>query len=266
VSIVARSRSLGLTFTLPEDRFNHSRSQLRDTMAMCLGGRTAEEIVFAEPTTGAENDIEKVTRIARAMVTEYGMSEALGPQQLGQREGEVFLGRELNHQANYSEEVAGVVDREIRTMIDEAHQRARSVLVHHRATLDHMARELVEKETLDPMDLEAILGPLASWGPKGPVRAPATQTRSSSNGRRSGRGDATPVGTAVPVPPPARPARRRPAVAPAPTPARVSRAAKANPVPAPAPTPAKGRRKVTPAEEVPVTPRRGRSRPKANES
>ena len=79
VSIVARSRSLGLTFTLPEDRYNHSRSQLRDAMAMCLGGRTAEELVFSEPTTGAENDIEKVTRIARAMVTEYGMSDTLGP-------------------------------------------------------------------------------------------------------------------------------------------------------------------------------------------
>jgi cell division protease FtsH len=163
VSIVARSRSLGLTYTLPEDRYNHSRSQLRDSMAMCLGGRTAEEIVFSEPTTGAENDIEKVTRIARAMVTEYGMTEALGPQQLGQREGEVFLGRDFGHQANYSEEVAGAIDREVRALIDEAHGRARAVLSRHRAVLDRMARELVDKETLDSLELAEILGPLDPW-------------------------------------------------------------------------------------------------------
>ncbi|HLI54877.1 MAG TPA: ATP-dependent zinc metalloprotease FtsH [Acidimicrobiales bacterium] len=203
VSIVARSRSLGLTYTLPEDRFNHSRSQLRDTMAMCLGGRTAEEIVFSEPTTGAENDIEKVTRIARAMVTEYGMSDALGPQQLGQRDGEVFLGRDLGHQANYSEEVAAVVDREIRALIDEAHRRARAVLLHHRPTLDRMARELVDKETLDALDLEAILGPLAPWPTTG--KEPARARR---------RPVASPPGGALPGPAEPVPPRRRPVVAP----------------------------------------------------
>jgi cell division protease FtsH len=203
VSIVARSRSLGLTYTLPEDRFNHSRSQLRDTMAMCLGGRTAEEIVFSEPTTGAENDIEKVTRIARAMVTEYGMSDALGPQQLGQRDGEVFLGRDLGHQANYSEEVAAVVDREIRALIDEAHRRARAVLLHHRRTLDRMARELVDKETLDAMDLETILGPLAPWPTTGKEPAPARR-----------RPVAPPPGKALPRPAEPVPPRRRPVVAP----------------------------------------------------
>src|SRR6202034_2479530 len=150
VSIVARSRALGLTFTLPEDRYNHSRSQLRDSMAMCLGGRTAEELVFSEPTTGAENDIENVTYIARAIVTEYGMSDALGPRQLGQHGGEVFLGRDFGHEATYSEEVASAIDREIRRLIDEAHARARAVLVHHRAPLDRMAQDLGEKETLAP--------------------------------------------------------------------------------------------------------------------
>ncbi len=186
VSIVARSRSLGLTYTLPEDRYNHSRSQLRDTMAMCLGGRTAEEIVFAEPTTGAENDIEKVTRIARAMVTEYGMTDALGPQQLGQRDGEVFLGRDLNHQANYSEEVAAVIDREVRRLIDEAHERARTVLRHHRDTLDRMARELVERETLDALDLAEVLGPLAPWPAASP--APPTGTPAARRRRKDGPG------------------------------------------------------------------------------
>ncbi|MHB1536798.1 MAG: ATP-dependent zinc metalloprotease FtsH, partial [Acidimicrobiales bacterium] len=163
VSIVARSRSLGLTFTLPEDKLNHSRSELRDTMSMCLGGRTAEEIVFSEPTTGAENDIEKVTRIARAMVTEYGMSDALGPQQLTQPSGEVFLGRDLGQHATYSPEVAGAVDAEVRALIDEAHHRARLILSHYRKTLDALAHELVEKETVEHLELMAIIGDLDPW-------------------------------------------------------------------------------------------------------
>ena len=215
VSIVARSRSLGLTFTLPEDRYNHSRSQLRDSMAMALGGRTAEEIVFSEPTTGAENDIEKVTRIARAMVTEYGMSDALGPQQLGQRDGEVFLGRELGHQPNYSEEVAAAIDREVRGLIDQAHSRARAVLMHHRDVLDLMARELVEKETLDTVDLEEILGPLAPWPIDTMPTNRAGKAGAPAKPRRGGTG-----GIPVPVAPEpaAKPAaggrRRRPLAAP----------------------------------------------------
>ncbi|HET7522747.1 MAG TPA: hypothetical protein VFJ79_01245, partial [Acidimicrobiales bacterium] len=215
VSIVARSRSLGLTFTLPEDRYNHSRSQLCDSMAMALGGRTAEEIVFSEPTTGAENDIEKVTRIARAMVTEYGMSDALGPQQLGQRDGEVFLGRELGHQPNYSEEVAAAIDREVRGLIDQAHSRARAVLMHHRDVLDLMARELVEKETLDTLDLEEILGPLAPWPIDTMPTNRAGKAGAPAKPRRGGTG-----GIPVPVSPEpvAKPAaggrRRRPLAAP----------------------------------------------------
>jgi cell division protease FtsH len=167
VSIVARSRSLGLTFTLPEDKYNHSRSELRDAMAMCLGGRTAEELIFEEPTTGAENDIEKATTIARAMVTEYGMSDLLGPQTLGRKNGEVFLGRDFGHEPNYSEQVAASIDAEVRRMIDEAHERARSILTLHRETLDRLAAALVEKETLDGADLDAIIGPLADWPPDG---------------------------------------------------------------------------------------------------
>ena len=198
VSIVARSRSLGLTFTLPEDRYNHSRSQLRDAMAMCLGGRTAEELVFSEPTTGAENDIEKVTRIARAMVTEYGMSDVLGPQQLGQTGGEVFLGKDFGHQANYSEEVAAEIDREVRRLIEEAHDRARAVLAHHRSTLDRMAQELVEKETLDALELAAILGPLDPWPVSDEAAAPPSDRPRRGRGR--GPGAATPP-DAIPVGP-----------------------------------------------------------------
>jgi cell division protease FtsH len=210
VSIVARSRSLGLTYTLPEDRYNHSRSQLRDAMAMCLGGRTAEEIVFHEPTTGAENDIEKVTQIARAMVTEYGMSDTLGPQQLGQREGEVFLGRDFGHQANYSEEVAAAIDREVRSLIDEAHDRAQAVLTRYRDTLESLARALVEKETLDNLELEQYLGALGPWSsddqrPTGeappPEQAAPTAPGAPARRRRrpisaAGRTAAAPVGAA----------------------------------------------------------------------
>jgi cell division protease FtsH len=204
VSIVARSRSLGLTFTLPEDRHNHSRSQLRDAMAMCLGGRTAEELVFEELTTGAENDIEKVSRIARAMVTEYGMSDLLGPQQLGQREGEVFLGRDFGHQANYSDEVAALIDREVRSLIDEAHDRARAVLVKHRDTLDRMAKQLVETETLDSLDLAEILGPLAPWRAD---EAPPAEPEPAETGRSSRNGDPLPVGVDPSMASPTQPAR-----------------------------------------------------------
>jgi cell division protease FtsH len=180
VSIVARSRSLGLTFTLPEDKYNHSRSELRDAMAMCLGGRTAEELIFEEPTTGAENDIEKATTIARAMVTEYGMSDLLGPQKLGQKNGEVFLGRDFGHEANYSEQVAASIDAEVRRMIDDAHERARSILTLHRPTLDALATALVEKETLDGDDLTAIIGPLPTWPPDGRVANGAAPTNGSA--------------------------------------------------------------------------------------
>jgi cell division protease FtsH len=215
VSIVARSRSLGLTFTLPEDRYNHSRSQLRDAMAMCLGGRTAEELAFSEPTTGAENDIEKVTGIARAMVTEYGMSEALGPQQFGQRDGEVFLGRDFGHQANYSEQIAAVIDGEVRALIDEAHERARAVLVAHRDPLDRMARALVERETLDSFDLTEVLGPLEPWSDGAAVGSPTSgpaagwqqETRdaagitlgATARGLESGSEDGAEVGGAAPA-------------------------------------------------------------------
>jgi cell division protease FtsH len=136
-------------------------------MAMCLGGRTAEELIFEEPTTGAENDIEKATTIARAMVTEYGMSDLLGPQTLGRKNGEVFLGRDFGHEPNYSEQVAASIDAEVRRMIDEAHERARSILTLHRETLDALAAALVEKETLAGEDLDAIIGPLPTWPPDG---------------------------------------------------------------------------------------------------
>jgi cell division protease FtsH len=164
VSIVARGRALGLTYTLPvEDKYNSSRSELRDRIAMLLGGRTAEELIFEEPTTGAYDDIEKATQIARAMVTEYGMSDALGPQQLGQKDGEVFLGRDFGHQRNYSDEVAARIDGEVRAIIEHGHDAARGILTAHRDVLDRLAAALVEKETLDTPELNELLGHLPPW-------------------------------------------------------------------------------------------------------
>ncbi|MGH9278644.1 MAG: ATP-dependent zinc metalloprotease FtsH, partial [Acidimicrobiales bacterium] len=125
VSIIARGRALGWTLALPtQDKYLTTRSALRDQLAMLLGGRTAEELIFQDPTTGAQNDIEKATQIARAMVTEYGMSDEIGPQALGQKNGEVFLGRELGHQANYSDQVAARIDSEVRRLIEDAHDQA----------------------------------------------------------------------------------------------------------------------------------------------
>jgi len=178
VSIIPRGRALGWTLALPEqDKYLVTRSELRDQLAMLLGGRTAEELIFQEPTTGAQNDIEKATQIARSMVTEFGMSDAIGPQQLGQKNGEVFLGRDFGHQANYSEEVAGNIDAEVRRLIDEAHQEAADILVTHRATLDKLADALVEKETLDTAEVMAILAEVSK-------RAPRTEGAESGNGRR----------------------------------------------------------------------------------
>jgi cell division protease FtsH len=161
VSIVARGRALGWTLALPtEDKYLRTRSELEDSMAMLLGGRTAEELVFGEITTGASDDIERCTEIARGMVTQYGMSEKLGPQQLGRQKGEVFLGRDYGLEIDYSAEVHGIVDAEVRRLIDSAHDRARSILTTHRETLDVLAARLVEKETLEDADLAEIFGPI----------------------------------------------------------------------------------------------------------
>ncbi|HET8620518.1 MAG TPA: ATP-dependent zinc metalloprotease FtsH [Acidimicrobiales bacterium] len=159
VSIVSRGRALGWTLALPtEDKYLKTRSELVDTMTMLLGGRTAEELVFGEPTTGASDDIERCTEVARAMVTTYGMSDRLGPQQLGGKSGEVFLGRDYGHEATYSDEIAGLIDDEVRRLVDHAHDRARFILVTHREILDRLAASLVEKETLDDADLAEVFG------------------------------------------------------------------------------------------------------------
>jgi cell division protease FtsH len=165
VSIIARGRALGWTLALPvEDKYLQSRSELRDSLAMLMGGRTAEELIFGDPTTGAANDIERASQVARAMVTEYGMSDRLGPQRLGEKHGEVFVGKEIGHEPNYSDAVAGDIDREVRRLIDEAHEEAREILTLYGVTLDRLADALVEKETLEEPELMAILGGRGTWG------------------------------------------------------------------------------------------------------
>ncbi len=178
VSIIARGRALGWTLSLPtEDRNIVSRKSLKAELAMALGGRVAEELVFGEPSTGAANDIEKATTMARAMVTQYGMSDELGPQQLGQPEGEVFLGRQTTT-ANYSPEIAAKVDDEVKALIDEAHNTARAILEAHRPTLDSLVAALIEKETIDAVALGELWGDLDPWSvDSGTSRKKATSTR-----------------------------------------------------------------------------------------
>jgi cell division protease FtsH len=164
VSIIPRGRALGYTLTLPlEDKYLVTRSELSDELAMLLGGRTAEELIFTDPTTGAQNDIERATKIARSMVTEYGMSDALGPMQFGQHHAEVFLGRDFATQPDYSDEVAAKIDGEVRRLIDAAHATALDILTTYRSVLDQMAEALMEKETLETEEVMAILDPVPKW-------------------------------------------------------------------------------------------------------
>jgi len=158
ISIVARGSALGFTVMLPtEDRHLHTRSQLSDLLAMTLGGRSAEEAVFGEITTGATDDIERATRIARSMVVEFGMSEKLGPQRFARADGEPFLGRQHTRSDDHSDELAARIDEEVSRMLDEAHSRARRILEEHRAVLDSLAAALLDRETLADEDLAGLL-------------------------------------------------------------------------------------------------------------
>jgi len=161
VTILPRGRALGYTMTLPvEDKFLVTRSEMIDQLAMLLGGRTAEEIVFHEPTTGAANDIEKASAISRSMVTEYGMSDQLGALKFGQNNGEVFLGRDMGHQRDYSEEVASKIDVEVRALIENAHDEAWEILVEYRDVLDEMVLRLMDRETLSKDEVLEVFAPV----------------------------------------------------------------------------------------------------------
>ena len=157
VTILPRGRALGYTMVLPlEDRYSISRNELLDQLAYAMGGRVAEEVVFHDPTTGASNDIEKATSTARKMVTEFGMSSNIGSVKLGSGSGEMFLGRDMGSQRDYSERLSEQVDAEVRTLIENAHNEAWEVLNENRDILDSLATALLEKETLDHTELAEI--------------------------------------------------------------------------------------------------------------
>ncbi|MFZ4843880.1 ATP-dependent zinc metalloprotease FtsH [Mycetocola saprophilus] len=157
VTILPRGRALGYTMVLPlEDKYSVTRNELLDQLTYAMGGRVAEEIVFHDPTTGASNDIEKATSIARKMVTEYGMSAGIGAVKLGASSGEMFLGRDMGSQRDYSERIAQQVDDQVRALIEQAHDEAWKMLNANRDVLDRLARELLEKETLDHNQLAEI--------------------------------------------------------------------------------------------------------------
>jgi cell division protease FtsH len=161
VTILPRGRALGYTMVMPtDDKYSTTRNEILDQLAYALGGRVAEEIIFHDPTTGAANDIEKATALARKMVTEYGMSERVGAIKLGQSAGEVFLGRDMGHQRDYSEEVAFVVDEEVRRLIEAAHDEAWHVVNDNRDVLDHLVLELLEHETLGTRELGEVFKPV----------------------------------------------------------------------------------------------------------
>jgi cell division protease FtsH len=157
VSIVSRGMAAGYTMALPEeDRNLVSKAKYQDDLAFALGGRTAEELVFGDVTTGAENDLSRVTKLARDMVTRYGMSESLGPMTFGQKEELVFLGKEIGEQRDYSEAVAEEIDKEVRKIVQGAHKKATDVLTKHRKQLDRVATTLMDVETLDAEEFAAL--------------------------------------------------------------------------------------------------------------
>ncbi len=208
VTILPRGRALGYTMVLPdEDKYSQTRSEMLDQLAYMLGGRAAEEMVFHDPTTGAGNDIDKATSLARAMVTQYGMTERLGAIKLGEVNSEPFLGRDLGHSRNYSEEIAAIVDEETKKFLANAHQEAFDILVENRDVLDSLVSSLLERETLDKEQVAQVFEPLRrrpmrpAWTGS-PTREPSEippveVPKSATNGTRPEE----PSGTTIITPP-----------------------------------------------------------------
>jgi cell division protease FtsH len=158
VTIIPRGQALGVTMSLPtEDRFMMSRSQLMAQLAMMLGGRAAERVTFDEITTGASNDLERVTQTARQMVTRFGMSDKLGPMALGQAHQQVFMGRDFGTQQDYSDEIAFQIDKEIRRIVDESYDTAEDLLIRNRDLVEKLSKDLIEYETVDAKHLRRLV-------------------------------------------------------------------------------------------------------------
>jgi len=197
VTIIPRGRAGGYTRSLPlQDKAYQRRSELVDSLAQALGGRTAEEIVFGDPSTGAYSDIEQATDMARSMVMEHGMSDRLGPMRYGTPQGQVFLGRDYNRAIDYSDEVAAMIDEEVRKLITQAHEEARAILTTHREALDRIADALLERETLYAADIVEVLSDVPKWqhvsngsmriqAPKGELARPGIAAASTSDGGKS---------------------------------------------------------------------------------
>jgi cell division protease FtsH len=208
VTIIPRGRALGYTQALPtEDKFLVTRAEMQDQLAMLLGGRTAEELIFHEPTSGAANDIEKATGIARNMVTEFGMSERLGARKFGSGDSEPFLGREMSHSRDYSEEIASAIDEEIRRLIEAAHDEAWDVLNEYRDVLDNLVLRLLDKETLSRKEVLEIFAPVQKRPLRGsytgygkrlpsdrpPVQSPKELALAAANGQGGVNGSLGPA-------------------------------------------------------------------------
>jgi cell division protease FtsH len=176
ISVISRGQALGYTISLPqEDRFLTTRAELNDTMAMTLGGRAAEEIIFGEITTGASNDIEKVTQTAKQMVMRFGMSEKLGPRVFGHDHSQPFLGREFSTEPDYSDQIAREIDDEVLRIVEAAHQRARNILAEHRDSLDTISQILVKRETIEKAEFEALLDGKSEIDVFGPDEEPTPE-------------------------------------------------------------------------------------------
>ena len=190
VSIVSRGRALGYTLTLPtEDRFLVTRSELIDELAMLLGGRVAEELVFDEPTTGAQDDIQRCTQIAKQMVTQFGMSD-LGPLALGENEAQPFLGRDFGHIKDYSDSVAAKIDGEVYRLVEEAHDEALEILTKYRDKLDLMVERLLEKESLEKEEVQGILAEVAKQSPANPVERTRLRRRAREEAEKGEKEEA----------------------------------------------------------------------------
>ncbi len=192
ISIVGRGQALGYTISMPqEDKFLTTRAELLDTMAMTLGGRAAEEIVFGEITTGASNDLEKVTQTAKQMVMRFGMSERLGPRVFGHDHGQPFLGREFSSEPDYSDEIAREIDDEIRRIVESAHQRAKDILNEYRDSLEVTSQTLMRRETIEKEEFAALLDGKSYeeiFGDDEPTTPPEIpgQAQPTDEGRREG--------------------------------------------------------------------------------
>ncbi len=187
ISVVSRGQALGYTISMPtEDKFLTTRAELQDTMAMTLGGRAAEEIVFNEITTGASNDLEKVTATAKQMVMRFGMSDKLGPRVFGHDHGMPFLGREFSAEPDYSNEIARDIDEEIRRVIEAAHLRAQELLTEHREQLENISKILVKRETIEKAEFEALLAGKSEgevWPDETPEETPPSGAAPADAGR-----------------------------------------------------------------------------------